>query len=143
MRAFSICFGILLLACLGADAAPVPKLSQIERRIAKEPVYRSKQPLYGLYVFGPEAKTRVWAIFDKSKPDATEYDILYFDRKADGDLTVPDARIEGKVESSDVTFNIGSFTDPLTKQKHTEMSITRYGGVPTARSVSNSGSSAL
>jgi hypothetical protein len=128
MPPFNICFGNLLLAGLGVDAAPVPKLSQIERRIAKEPAYKSKQPLYGLYVFGPEAKTRVWAIFDKSKPDAADYDILYFDRKADGDLTAPDARIEGQLESSDVTFNIGSFTDPLTKQKHTEMSITRRGG---------------
>jgi hypothetical protein len=84
--------------------------------------------LYGLYVFGPEARTRVWAIFDKSRPDAGEYDVLYFDRNADGDLTAPEKRIVGKVESGQLTFDIGSFTDPLTKQTHTEMSITRNGG---------------
>jgi hypothetical protein len=111
-----------------ASAADLPDLSKIDRHIAKEPVYRSKQPLYGLYVFGPEAKTRVWAIFDKSKPDAADYDILYFDRNGDGDLTPIEKRIEGKVVSSQVTFAIGSFTDPVTKQNHTDMSITRHGG---------------
>src|SRR5437899_12281395 len=93
--AFSLCLGLLVLTAGSSDAADLPDLSKIERRLAKEPTYQAKQPLYGLYVFGPEAKTRVWAIFDKSKPDATDYDILYFDRNADGDLTAPEERIEG------------------------------------------------
>jgi len=125
---FSICFGLLLFTGGYTGAADTPDLGKIERRIAKEPAYKSKQPLYGLYVFGPDAKTRVWAIFDKSRPDATDYDVLYFDRNADGDLTAPDERIVGKVEAGGVTFDIGFFTDPLTKQKHTQMSITRHGG---------------
>jgi hypothetical protein len=124
----SICLGLLLLTGGHTNAADSPDLSQIERRIAKEPVYKAKQPLYALYVFGPEAKTRVWAILDKSKPDAPNYDTLYFDRNADGDLTAPDERIAGKVNEGPMIFDIGSFTDPLTKQKHTEMSITLYGG---------------
>lgn len=124
----SICLGLLLLMGEYLNAADSPDLSKIGRRIAKEPAYKAKQPLYGLYVFGPEAKTRVWAIFDKSKPDAPDYDILYFDRNADGDLTAPEERIAGKVEANGVSFYIGSFADPLTKQKHTEMSITRQGG---------------
>jgi hypothetical protein len=111
-----------------ATAADMPDLSKIDRRIAKEPAYKAKEPLYGLYVFGPEAKTRIWAIFDKSRPDAADYDVLYFDRNADGDLTPSAERIAGKVEAGSVTFDIGSFTDPLTKQKHTQMSITRHGG---------------
>jgi hypothetical protein len=106
----------------------MPDLGKIDRRIAREPTYKAEHPLYGLYVFGPEAKTRVWAILDKSGPDAADYDVLYFDRNADGDLTAPGKRIAGKVEGGQVTFDIGSFTDPLTKQKHTEMSITRHGG---------------
>jgi hypothetical protein len=125
---FSICFGFLLLTYGHIGAADIPDLGKIDRSIAKEPAYQDKQPLYGLYVFGPEAKTRVWAIFDKSGPDATDYDVLYFDRNADGDLTAPEERIAGKVAAGGVTFDIGSFTDPLTKQKHTEMSITREGG---------------
>jgi hypothetical protein len=125
---FSICFGLLLLTYGHISAAGLPDLGKIDRSIAKEPAYQGKQPLYGLYVFGPEAKTRVWAIFDKSGPDATDYDVLYFDRNADGDLTAPEKRVAGKVEAGRITFDIGSFTDPLTKQKHTEMSITREGG---------------
>jgi hypothetical protein len=111
-----------------ANAADRPDLSQIDRRIAKEPACKATQPLYGLYVFGPQAKTRVWAIFNKSKPDAPDYDLLCFDRNTDGDLTAPEERIVGKVEAGGVTFDIGSFTDPVTKQKHTAMSITRQGG---------------
>jgi hypothetical protein len=109
-------------------AADMPDLAKIDRRIAKKPVYKAERPLYGLYVFGPEAKTRVWAIFDKSRPNAPDYDVLYFDRHAVGDLTAPEARFEGKGEAGRVTFDIGSFTDPLTKQQHTQLSITREGG---------------
>jgi hypothetical protein len=123
----SVCLGLLLVTGEYTAAADGPDLTRIERRIAKEPRYIAKQPLYGLYVFGPEAKTHVWAIFDKSKPDAVDYDVLYFDRNADGDLTAPDKRIAGKTEAGGVTFDIGSFTEPATNQKHTNMSITRRG----------------
>jgi hypothetical protein len=122
------CLGLLVLATVSTHAADVPDLSKIDRGIRKEPAYKAKQPLYGLYVFGPEARTRVWAVFDKSHPDAQHYDVLYFDRNADGDLTAADERIEGKVEGGQVTFHVGSFTDPLTKQKHTDLSITRRAG---------------
>lgn len=124
---FSLGAAILLLTVALANATEAPDLGKVDRRIAKEPAYKAK-PLYGLYVFGPEAKTRVWAIFDKSKPDAEEYDILYFDRNADGDLTAAGERIEGKVEAGRVVFNIGDFTDPGSKQKHTELTISRHGG---------------
>jgi hypothetical protein len=120
--------GILLQACVSAAAADMPDLSKIDRRIAKEPAYKAIQPLYGIYVFGPEAKTSVWAILDKSSPEAAVYDVLYFDRTADGDMAAPEKRIDGKVSGGQVTFDIGSFTDPLTKQKHTELSITRHDG---------------
>src|SRR5262245_10016704 len=120
---------ILALICGGAtQAADVPDLTKVDRHIAKEPAYKSKEPLYGLYVFGPDARTRVWAVFDKSKPDAKHYDILYFDRNADGDLTAADERIEGQGSGGDMTFPIGSFTDPITGQKHTELSISRRTG---------------
>jgi hypothetical protein len=124
--AFCVCLTLFLTLGHCTRAADTPDLAKIDRRIAKEPVYNSKQPLYGLYVLGPEAKTKVWAIFDKSKPDAKDYDVLYFDRNADGDLTTPENRIEGRVEDGGVTFKIGSFSDPLTKQTHTDISITRY-----------------
>jgi hypothetical protein len=125
---FGLTLGFLLVAIGFAKAADAPDLSKIDRRIVREPVYRAKHALYGLYVFGPQAKTRVWAVLDKSGPDAADYDILYFDRNADGDLTAPEERIQGKSEAGGMTFEIGTFTDPVTKQKHTGMSIRRRGG---------------
>lgn len=114
----------LVSLCLGfavGHAADLPDLSKVDRRIAKEPSYKSKQPLYGLYVFGPQAKTRVWAVLDKSKPDASTYDVLYFDRNADGDLTAANERIDGKPENGRIQFDLGAFTDPVTGQTHTDM----------------------
>jgi hypothetical protein len=111
-----------------AQAADAPDLSKIIRRITREPAHTAKQALYALYVFGPQAETRVWAMLDKSKPDAPNYDVLYFDRNADGDLTAADERIEGKVDGETTTFDIGSFTDPVSKQRHTGLSISRTEG---------------
>src|SRR5262245_26057979 len=62
-----------------APADRAPDLTRIDRRIAKEPAYRSKEPRYCLPVFGPEAKTRVWLVFDG--------DTLYADVNGNGDLT--------------------------------------------------------
>ena len=67
-------------------------------------------------------------MLDKSKPDAPHYDILFFDRNADGDLTGADERIEGKIENGETTFIIGSFTDPVSWQTHTGLSIRRTEG---------------
>ncbi len=54
-------------------------LTKIDRTIAKEPPYKSKNVKFCLLVFGPEAKTRVWLVQDA--------DTLYVDRNANGDLT--------------------------------------------------------
>src|SRR5262249_38019827 len=51
---------------------------------AKEPAYKTK-PKYGLLVFGPEAKSRVWLVLDG--------DVLYADKNGNGDLTEKDERI--------------------------------------------------
>jgi hypothetical protein len=116
--------GILAALVLAASAAAdPPDLSKVDRTIKKEPTYVAK-PLYGLYVFGPEARTRVWAIFDKSKPDVQGYDVLYFDRNANGDLTESNERIAGE----NGTFKIGSFTDPATGDTHTDLVINRRIG---------------
>jgi hypothetical protein len=116
---------------IGTDllrAAEPPDLGKIDRRIRKEPAYKCKEPLYALYVFGPEAKTRVWAVLDKSKADVKEYDVLYFDRNGDGELTAPDERIAGKGDGERIVFALGAFTDPVAKQTHTELSISRVTG---------------
>jgi hypothetical protein len=72
----------LLLATGAASAADLKK---IDRTIAKEPAYASKQPRYCLLVFGPEATTRVWLVVDG--------DFLYVDRNGNGDLTEPGERV--------------------------------------------------
>jgi hypothetical protein len=52
-------------------------LQKIDRTIAKEPTFKTK-PRYGLLVFGPKAKTRIWLVLDG--------DVLYVDRNGQGDL---------------------------------------------------------
>ena len=82
-----VCLAAMMPVGATARDAVLPDLSKVDRRIKKEPAYTAEQPLYALYVFGPQADTRVWAVLDKSRPDAPHYDVLYFDRNADGDLT--------------------------------------------------------
>jgi hypothetical protein len=98
----------VLLACslllVWAWRCSAADLSKIERTIKKEPAYKTK-PRYCLLVFGPEAKTRVWLVFDG--------DALYVDRNGNGDLT-KGKRVEGQ-PLSDVTngklVQIGFFFD--------------------------------
>jgi hypothetical protein len=74
----------LALSCfaLGSVLADPPK---IDRTIKKEPVYRTKNPKYGLLALGREGKDRVWLVLDG--------DVLYVDRNGNGDLTEPGERI--------------------------------------------------
>jgi hypothetical protein len=67
-----------------SSAAAAGDLSKIERKITREPAYRSR-PKYCLLVFGPEARTRVWLVQDG--------DTLYVDRNGNGDLTEPGERV--------------------------------------------------
>jgi hypothetical protein len=80
---------LLAFACL-VPSGPrtwAADLSKIERTVAKEPAYQTKDPLYCLLVFGPAAKTRVWVVLDGSD--------LYVDANGDGDLTAPKERFPG------------------------------------------------
>jgi hypothetical protein len=74
MRLFSL-FVLLLAATPGwaVDYGKVP------RTIVRQPAYRSKSPEYGLLLFGPRAKVRVWVVCDG--------ETVYLDRNGDGDLT--------------------------------------------------------
>jgi hypothetical protein len=93
---------VVLVQCFVAGATLLPvaastaDLTKIERRLAKEPEYRSKSPRYCLLVFGPKAETRVWLVLDlNSEPwqkDA-EKNILYVDRNGNGDLTESGERV--------------------------------------------------
>ena len=106
-----------LLLALGAvsaasGAAPTD-LSKIDRTIKKEPVYRSKKPLYCRVAFGREAKTRVWLVLDG--------EVLYADRDGDGDLTGPGKQFKASKQGSGLVFEVGKVADG--KHTHTELSV--------------------
>jgi hypothetical protein len=75
---------LLLAGCLlaGTAGAGAPK---IDRTLVKEPAYRTKAPKYGLLLFGPDGKDRVWLVHDG--------DTLYVDRNGNGDLTEPGEKV--------------------------------------------------
>src|SRR5437016_5954005 len=92
--------GLILAAlpCVGAA-----DLATIDRRIAKEPAYKSK-PRYCLLVFGPKAKMRLWLVLDG--------DVIYADRNGNSNLTEPDKKIPAtKNEYGGRVFHIGSVRD--------------------------------
>jgi hypothetical protein len=101
-------FALLLVACWlsagPADAGPL----KIDRTIKKEPAYRTKAPKYGLLVFGPEGKDRVWLVRDG--------DTLYVDRNGNGDLTEPGEKVTAEKkpgrnpEEDGYSFDVGDVT---------------------------------
>src|SRR4051794_36588561 len=97
-----LCCCLFACPCMAEEKTAVsksegPSLQAIERTVPKEPKYASGHPLYALYLFGPKAQTQVWAVLDKSLAELKYYDVLYFDRNANGDLTDPEDRILGEV----------------------------------------------
>ena len=130
MRNLTLFAAAMLLAFASARAAEPTELNQIERQIKRQPAYTAEKPLYGLYVFGPGAKTGAWAVLDKSAAENKQYDILYFDRNGNGDLTEKNERIVGELSErgQSVSFSIGDFTDPRTHDVHTSLTLTRDAG---------------
>ncbi len=91
----------LLLAALGAgDPVTATDLAAISRTIAKEPAYQTKAPRYGLLVFGPQAKYRVWLVHDG--------DVLYVDRNGNGNLTEPGERVAATIDKNRSAADTGS-----------------------------------
>jgi len=105
MTRFALLAAVAWIAVGSASAAPV----KIDRTtIGKEPAYQTKAPKYGLLVFGPEGKDRVWLVLDG--------DVLYVDRNGNGDLTeagekVATAKKPGRnVEEDGCGFDVGGLT---------------------------------
>lgn len=114
-----------------APPTPAPAdpsgLAKVDRSIGKEPKYTGGKPLYGLFVFGPARKARIWAVLDKTSPDAPAYNVLYFDRNANGNLTEPDERIAAKAVGAGINqFTVGAFRDPASGATHADLSFTMY-----------------
>ncbi len=114
---------LVLSLFAGSAAAADFDLSKIDRTIRKEPVYQTKSPKYCLLLFGPQAETRVWLVFDG--------DTLYVDRNHNGDLTSPDKRFLMKKEKSDAlpaycVYQVGDLTEADGKTIHRQMQVTRH-----------------
>jgi hypothetical protein len=97
---------IPMLMALSSAATAAVDLTNIERRIAREPAYRSK-PKYCLLVLGPEAKTPIWLVQDG--------DTLYVDRNGNGDLTEAGEKVAAEkseeAEEGVYTFKAGDLRD--------------------------------
>jgi hypothetical protein len=110
-RRYWIAFAWLVISSATASAAD---LSKIDRTIAKEPPYQTKEVRYCLLVFGADARTRVWLVQDG--------ETLYVDRNGNGDLTEPGERFPLKQKADQYRlFEAGDIKDgPLT---HTSLSV--------------------
>jgi hypothetical protein len=104
----------LALFVIAPTIVPAAELSKIDRTIAKEPAYQTKEVRYCLLVIGREAKTRVWLVQDG--------ETLYVDRNGNGDLTEAGERVALKQKADQYrVFEAGDIKDgPLT---HTGLSV--------------------
>jgi hypothetical protein len=114
MRNVTLILGAILLFPMISSAAD---LTKIERSLRNEPAYQSKSPKYGLLVFGPEAKTRVWLVLDGKR--------LFVDRNGNSDLTddgEPVVAVDGSRSDLELlSYEIGEIQDgPRT---HKELSL--------------------
>jgi hypothetical protein len=100
----------------------------VERKIRKAPTFNA-EPLYALFIFGPQAKTRIWAALDKTNTEYDYYDVLYFDRNGDGDLTQEGERIVGVFDEAraaaglGLVLSIGDFAVPGTALVHKKLRV--------------------
>jgi hypothetical protein len=115
---------ILLLLLASSTIGAAVDLTKIERKIVKEPVYRSK-PKYCLLVLGPEAKTHVWLVQDG--------DTLYVDRNGNGDLTEANEKVVAEksedAEEGIYTFKAGDLRDGERRHKELIVGVTKFNDV--------------
>jgi hypothetical protein len=124
LRALSIAPLLLLSgAALAADAVDLAKLDR--QKLTALPKFTADKPLYALVVIGPQAKTQVWMILDKMKPDAKKYDVLWADLNGDGAFDARRERFEttSNRELGNQVFSLGEFTDPATKDRHASFEV--------------------
>lgn len=106
------------MLALGGEPETAGKLdlAKVDRSLAKEPAYVA-EPRYALFVFGHTGATRVWAVADKSRPDAPRYDVLYWDRNANGDLTEAGEHFTRGEAGKIVPFPLASVGDVREKDR--------------------------
>ncbi|HEY1600088.1 MAG TPA: hypothetical protein VGG64_10825 [Pirellulales bacterium] len=107
-------------------------VDRIERRIAKEPKYKSALPKYALIALGANANSKVWIVEDGKS--------LYIDKNANGDLTDDGPPVEpthvrdlGAFESAASRWDFDYLLEEITPSngsRHTDFCLRRwnYGG---------------
>jgi hypothetical protein len=92
-----------LLGMIGLFMAGPPAFAidyeKLERKLVKEPAYKSNKVRYALLLFGPKARLQVWAVQDGEE--------FYLDRDGNGDLTGKDKKFSRTRDCKDITL-----TDP-------------------------------
>lgn len=96
--------------------------ARVARSIRKEPRYVA-QPRYALFILDPKGEFHAWAVLDKSDAKLPHYDVLYFDKNGDGDLTDLAERFVGKYdnEAKQLSIRVGDLPIPGTKLTHTDV----------------------
>jgi hypothetical protein len=128
MRGSRAGLACVLVAAIAGHASDIPDRKDAVFRAPKEPAYVAKRPLYGLLVFGTEARRPVWMVLDRSGPAAEVYDVLYVDLNANGDITEPAERLAGQARGNDVRFVMPDLKDPATGAVHTRFTARVSGG---------------
>jgi hypothetical protein len=127
MTPFFVTFTMLLASPVArentADAAFVEiDYSKVDRHITRAPHYIA-EPRYALFILDPAGQFRVWAVLDKSKADSPYYDVLYFDRNGNGDLTETGKRFTGAydAQSKNLYIRVGNLAVPGSTLVHTDV----------------------
>ena len=114
-------WSVLAWVALTVLPSAAADLSQIERKLLKEPRYTAT-PHYLLLAFGEEARTRVWVVL--------EGDRMWVDRNRNGDLTDDGPAIRKPADTS--WLNVGDIPDADGKTVHLSPRImTRDGAAGT------------
>jgi hypothetical protein len=118
---------LIVLGAIAHGEEPRPAFvevdyAKVERRIVREPRYVA-QPKYALFILDAAGKFRVWAVLDKSKADLPYYDVLYFDKNGNGDLTEPGERFTGTFDpqGKNLYIHVGTVAVLGTKLVHTDV----------------------
>jgi hypothetical protein len=89
----------------GGSSQKMVDYSTIDRALVKEPAYQTKDRLYALLVFGPQASLHVWVVLDGSE--------VYLDRNGDGELTGGDEKFKNHAACRNIEL-----TDPDGKTRY-------------------------
>jgi len=102
----------VLSLCVASTIANAIDLTTIDRSIAKEPVYATETPRYLLLVFGLNAESQVWIVFDGKT--------FYVDRNGNGNLTEANEVAEARWSNH---YSLVDLVDPKSGEKHKRVSV--------------------